>query len=189
MTYNLFVRAGVLPVSFFPVTVFAVSPAGFALGETNLVGAIDVLRNEATGDIACPTSPDKLDCVDQDMNSTVMLLMSRYNLSTPLSESAIASYRSRAHSYGSYLNAYCAAWGPLVVDRTCPTGEEDCCPDKGCLNAKLTERIRDGIGRGWQPDEPGAGPYGAVRWYQRWSTRANPGLAVLYEPIFQSLLQ
>lgn len=188
--YNLFARAGVTLKAVFPVTVTAVSAAGFDAGEANLKLGIDVLRNQATGDIACvQAKPDKLDCVDQDMNSIVMLWMSRHRRSTAISESAIDSYRSRAHSYGSYFREYCEVHGPLVLAKECPPGQTGCCKDKNCLNEQLTERMRAGIASGWLPDGPGFGPYGAVRWYNRWSTKANPRLAVLWQDIIEALLR
>lgn len=190
-TYNLLLRAGVVPLSIYPVTMFAVSPSGMILGEINLKGQIDVLRNQATGDIACGSQsvPDKLDCVDQDMNSIVMLWMSRHTVPTPISVSAIQSYRSRAHSYGSYFGRYCEVYGPLTVYSQCPSWEPDCCMDKGCLNAKLTSRMKSGIASGWPPDGPGFGPYGAIRWYNRWTTGANPKLATLWKPILADVLK
>ena len=53
----------------------------------------------------------------------------------------------------------------------------------------LFNRLKNGISGGWQPDGPGFGPYGAVRWYNRWSTGANPGLAILWQPIIEDLLK
>jgi hypothetical protein len=191
MAYNLFVRAGVNPTGISPVTRKAVSADGFTAGEVYLKGSIDVLRHQATGEVPCGSQsvPDKLDCVDQDMNTMVMLWMSRYTRSTAISEAAIASYRSRAHSYGSYFGAYCAAFGPLATKERCASGDRTCCEDKRCLNDLLFDRMKAGIATGWAPDGAGIGPYGAVRWYQRWTTGANPGLAVLWEPIFQDVLK
>jgi hypothetical protein len=180
MTYNLFVRAGVVPITLFPVTATAVSPAGLAAGEIWLKGSVDFIRHRAH---------DDRDYVDQDMNTIAMLLTSRQKLSTPVSEAAIASYRSRAHSYGSYFERYCQVYGPLVLHTSCPPGDLLCCKTKECLNAQLEQRIKEGIASGWPPDGPGFGPYGAVRWYNRWSTKANPRLALLYGPIIENLLK
>ena len=191
-TYNLFIRAGVDPTWSFPTTKAAVSPDGFTIGEGMLYAGVGVLRHQATGDVPCGSQPqpDKLDCVDQDMNTVVMLWMSRYSRATPVSESAIASYRSRAHSYGSYYGDYCRTYKVLQVSNSCQPGDSQCCPNKSCLNLQLTARIKAGI-RGspaWSPDGPGVGPYGAVRWYNRWTTGANPRLAVLWQPIIEDLL-
>lgn len=180
MTYNLFVRAGVVPITIFPVTATAVSPVGLAAGETWLKESVDFIRHRAEGD---------RDYVDQDMNTIAMLLMSRLKLSTPISEAAIASYRSRAHSYGSYFEKYCQVYGPLLLHKDCAPGDSLCCTTKECLNAQLEDRIKAGIASGWPPDGPGLGPYGAVRWYNRWSTKANPRLALLYGPIINSLMK
>ena len=181
-TYNLLVRSGVTPLSIFPVTIFAVSAPGLILGETDLKVGIDLLRDHAR------TDPDY---VDQDMNSIAMLWMSRHTVPTPATNWAIQSYRSRAHSYGSYFRRYCEVWGPLTVYPAgkCPDWEPDCCADKSCLNAKLTARMKAGIASGWPPDGKGFGPYGAVRWYNRWSTGANPKLATLWEPIIRDLVK
>lgn len=139
MTYNLFRRAGVVPFAISPAALFAVSHPGFTVGEVWLKELIDVLRHQATGNIACGSQsvPDKLDCVDQDMNSTVMLWMSRYALSTLVSETAISSYRSRAHSYGSFFGKYCETYGPLIVSSQCQPGDSGCCLDKKCVDSKL----------------------------------------------------
>lgn len=190
-TYNLFVRAGIVPSSSFPVTKAALSPDGFTLGEVWLYGGVGVLRHQATGEVPCGSQqlPDKLDCVDQDMNTIVMLWMSRHSKPTVMSESAIASYRSRAHSYGSYFGEYCKAYGVLRVSSSCPVSDTQCCKDKSCLNSRLTNRMKTGVRSGWSPDGPGFGPYGAVRWYNRWSTGANPRLAVLWQPIIEDLLK
>jgi hypothetical protein len=192
-TYNLFVRAGIVPSSSFPITRAALSPDGFTLGEGWLYTGVGVLRHQATGEIPCGSQqqPDKLDCVDQDMNTIVMLWMSRHSKSTVMSESSIASYRSRAHSYGSYFGEYCKAYKVLQVNSSCSIGDTRCCKDKSCLNSQLTERMKIGIGSSppWSPDGPGFGPYGAVRWYNRWSTGANPRLAVLWQPIIEDLLK
>jgi hypothetical protein len=193
VTYTFLVRAGVLPLSIYPVTIWETSIKGLISGEIELVGAMDVLRSQATGHLACGSqaTPDALDCVDQDMNSIVMLWMSRHTFPTPLTWSAIESYKSRAHSYGSYFGSYCAIYGPLTLYPAgqCPVWEPDCCPDKLCLNAKLTERMKAGIKSGWPPDARGIGPYGAVRWYNRWTTGANPRLAILWQPIIDDLLK
>jgi hypothetical protein len=191
-TYNLLVRSGVVPLSIYPVTVFATSLTGLAIGELNLKLGVDALRSEATGHLACGSQsvPDPLDCVDQDMNTTVMLWMSRHTVPTTMSYWAIQSYRSRAHSYGSYFGAYCAQYGPILTyPKQCPKREPNCCPDKGCLNARVTERMRAGIASGWKPDGPGFGPYGAIRWYNRWTTGANPKLATEWQPILNDLLK
>src|SRR5579872_477213 len=144
-TYALLRRAGVNPLSMYPVTIFATTAPGLAIAEINLKVGVDVLRAQATGQVSCGSQsiPDPLDCVDQDMNTTVMLWMSRHSIPTPLSYWAIQSYKSRAHSYGSYFGAYCAKYGPLTLyPNQCPSWEHDCCPNKACLNARLTERMK-----------------------------------------------
>jgi len=189
--YNLFVRAGVTPFSIFPTTLWLVSPAGFAAGELNLKLQVDTLRHQATGQVKCGSQEkaDPLDCVDQDMNTIAMLWMGRERLRNPVSESAIASYRSRAHSYGSYFDTYCKLYGPLVVYEKCPSWEPNCCTTKECLSDRVTSRIASGIASGrWQPDPGVSGAYGAVRWYNRWVAKANPRLATMWEPIIKEML-
>ena len=70
----------------------------------------------------------------------------------------------------------------------CRKGDAECCDNKGCVDNLLKSRIKSGIDH-WSPDGPGFGPYGALRWYHRWSTGANPGLAVLWQPIVDDLLK
>jgi hypothetical protein len=192
-TYNLFIRAGIVPTFSFPVTKAALSTDGFMAGETLLYGGVGVLKDQATGKLQCPGQPppDKLDCVDQDMNTIVLLWMSRHFKQTAMSEASIANYRSRAHSYGSYFKEYCNTYHVLQISGSCSIGNSQCCKDKACLNSQLTERIKIGIQSTppWTPDGPGAGPFGAVRWYNRWSTGANPRLALLWEPIIEDLLK
>jgi hypothetical protein len=181
--YNIFLEAGVILLAKFPLTQFLVT--SFQAGEAWLKGGVDVLRNQGTGDLKCP-SPDSRDpddprgCVDQDMNTIAMLWSAHDAMATPLTLMAIASYRSRAHSYGSYFRQYCTTYGPVVTNDQC---------DKYCVDNQLFSRLKAGIAKGWQPDEPGIGPYGAVRWYNRWSTGANPGLAILWEPIIKDLVR
>jgi len=91
MTYNLLMRAlgraGIVPITIFPTTLTAISPAGFAAGELYLKGAVDVIRHQATGYLPCdckpePCDPDERDCVDQDMNTIAMLWLARHTLRT-----------------------------------------------------------------------------------------------------------
>jgi len=175
MTYNLFIRAGVVPVTYFPATLAAVSPAGFELGEANLEAEIATRNIKASKD---------RDDVGDDLNDIVMLLMSHLRLPTPISEGAILTYGTRDSSFGSYFQDYCATYGAI---NSCPAG---CTPDTcNCIdNSILVDRITEGIRNGgWRPDV--FAPYGAVRWYHRAITGANPKLATLYEPIINTLLK
>ncbi|HEY6763744.1 MAG TPA: hypothetical protein VI386_03160, partial [Candidatus Sulfotelmatobacter sp.] len=195
-TYALLVRAGVVPISIYPVTIVAVSPAGLFFGEKMLLGEILTLNSQAMGHLSCnhggcANDPGKRDCVDQDMNSIVMLWMARHTQTqTHWSLLALENYKSRAHSYGSYFGQYCEKHGPLrVYPDQCPAWEPDCSKDKCSLDAKLVERMKDGIASGWTPDGKGFGPYGSVRWYHRWTVGANPRLAKLWEPIIADLVK
>ena len=213
--YNLFIRAGVVPISIFPVTnelflrpgqtpiasapelniLPPGMPTGFPLGELNLKLGVDYYRNATSGSIPAlfgikPCNQEKTDppdCVDQDMNTLAMLWMAREFIPTPEGAAALASYKSRAHSYGSYFGEYSRRFGPIKGDPGCPL--KDGKVDKGCLDGLLRQRLKDGIAASWQPDSAGGGPYGALRWYHRWSTKANPGLAVLWQPIVDDMTQ
>jgi hypothetical protein len=191
MTYKLLVRSGVVPISIFPATQLAVAIGLSGGGDLNLLGSIAVLRNQATGDLDGHCQYGRRDCVDQDMNSVVMLWMFRHTGPTLGNASAIQSYKSRDHSYGSYFKRYCEVYGPLRIypGQSCPEWEPDCSTDKPSLDAKVVARMNAGIASGWPPDARGSGPYGAIRWYNRWSTKANPKLATLWEPIFDNLLK
>jgi hypothetical protein len=188
--YNLFVRAGVKTTARFAFTRALLSDKGFVAGDVNLFGGIKVLEQQGTGKLKCEQSaPDPRDCVDQDMNTTAMLWMSRHVRPTSASEEAIALYKSRPHTYGSYFGAYCQAHGPLFVRSQCAKNDPGCCTDKDCLNTLLMQRMKANVPATWAPDKDGMGAYGAVRWYNRWTAKANPGLAVLWQPIMESLLK
>ena len=47
--------------------------------------------------------------------------------------------------------------------------------------------MNQGIQDGWKPDASGV--YGAVRWYHREESGANPLLAELYAPIIRAYLE
>jgi hypothetical protein len=51
----------------------------------------------------------------------------------------------------------------------------------------MKSRIDQGIASGWQTDSSRV--YGAIRWYQRGETGANPALAELYRPIIKAYLE
>jgi len=175
MTYNLFIRSGVVPITVYPVTLGAVSPAGFVAGEVNLEAEI-AIRN-----IKASTNRDD---VGDDLNDIVMLLISRLRGPTPISEGAIVTYKTRDSSFGSYFETYCAAYGPVDTCAAGCTPDTCSCTDNSLLVGRITEGIRNG---GWTPNV--FAPYGAVRWYHRAITGANPKLATLYEPIIGSFLE
>lgn len=156
MTVNLFRRAmGEDPL--IPLsTTLRLPPVNVgtgALGEAEL--ALNVgLRLEVAG-------RDRDDTGD-DLNLIVKLLMAHIRHPSPMSESALNIYaQQRDHSFGSFLGAYHAQYGEDATD--------------------IETRIADGIRSGWAPEC--SAPLGAVRWYHRKDTGANPALATLYEPI------
>jgi len=176
MTYNLFIRAGLpVPFSIFPVTLFNVSPTGFLAGELQLEAEIAIRNIKAS---------QNRDDTGDDLNDIVMLLMSRLRNPSLISEAAILTYGTRDASFGSYFGAYCAEYGPInACSASCPPATCSCI-DNSILVGRSTEGIRNG---GWIPDV--FAPYGAVRWYHRSITGANPKLATMYEPIITSLLR
>jgi len=126
--------------------------------QGGLVGDLELL---AGTHLRVGASYDR-DDVGDDLNHIVQLLISEVRFPSPISANAVHEYAvQRQYSYGSYLGAYFAHFG------------NDC--------TEQSTRIKAGIADGWKPD---ASPvYGAVRWYHRSCTGANPGLALLYEPI------
>lgn len=84
-------------------------------------------------------------------------------------ERLLDAYKQRPLSYGSYLSAY----------------REHC--GGGDLTATARKCMDDGISRGWKPEAKGV--LGAIRWYHREETGANPALAGLYEPIVRKYLE
>lgn len=98
--------------------------------------------------------------------------MSLLRYSSPISEVAVRLYAARRRpSYGSFLGAYRQKYGI----------------DPSASAAEVRRRMDQGIASGWRMD---ASPvYGAVRWYHRVETGANPRLAQLYLPIIRTYLE
>jgi hypothetical protein len=148
----------------------AYTPEG---GDAELVAG--AYRRACSGSNTC----DNVTCpcltrddVGDDLNLIVLLLMARLERGgEPAVDDAIATYRGRSLSYGSYFKAYCDAYYNQA------NGQRD---------RSLANAIQDGIDEGWTPDVPG--PYGAVRWYHRWAGGGNPKLATMYEPIIATLI-
>ena len=116
------------------------------------------------------------DDTGDDLNLMVMLLMSILRFPSATSSAAVADYKARALSYGSYLGEYRKHFGV----------------DKNITQPQLVARIEAGINAA-EPDQKwksdASGPMGAVRWYHREESGANPQLAELWEPIIQRYLQ
>ena len=105
------------------------------------------------------------DDVGDDLNLIVMLLVALSESPSPVSGTAAATYEAtRPLSYGSFLGTYCRLYGDDADD----------------MVPRLIAGIQ-GPTAPWTPDTSGI--YGAIRWYHRPWTGANPLLAVLYEPI------
>jgi hypothetical protein len=111
-------------------------------------------------------SKDRDDTGD-DLNLVVALLMAKMRFATPISNEATRQYSDRPPSFGSFLRKYRELHGYSTTDQTM--------------------RIADGIRSGWQPEM--SGPAGAVRWYHRPESGANPRLATLYEPIIAHFIR
>src|SRR3954468_18929672 len=128
------------------------------LGETELAANVR-LRVAAA-------RKDKSDTGD-DLNLIVKMLMSELRFPTPISQRAVKAYSAdRPYSYGSYFVKYEEVYG---------TEREH-----------LKDRIAAGIRSGWQTDC--SAPVGAVRWYHRPDTGANPQLAELYVDIIDKFI-
>jgi hypothetical protein len=160
MTVNLFSRAlGLNPVL----------PSSRELGSATIVGG--GISGEAqlllAAHVRVAQAQDKND-VGDDLNLIVDLLMARLRYPSPLSIEASRVYATqRPPSYGSYLRAYYSRWGDDMTD--------------------WQNRMNAGIAGGWQPDV--SAPYGAVRWYHRPDTGANPQLAELYSVIIDRFIK
>jgi hypothetical protein len=109
------------------------------------------------------------DDTGDDLNLIVMLLTAALRFPSTTTRQASQTYgQRRLASYGSFARAYETAYRTNILDR-------------GALTSDEREKLERGISSGWTPD---ASPvYGAVRWYHRAGTGANPALALLYEPI------
>jgi hypothetical protein len=100
-----------------------------------------------------------------------MLLMAILRFPTTVSTNAVNWYaKNRVVSYGSFLGAYRQKYGEMTAW------------DKG-----VRRRFDDGIASGWKTDASRV--YGAVSWYQRAQTGANPKLAELYAPIIRKYFE
>ncbi|MCC6133543.1 MAG: hypothetical protein IT186_26725 [Acidobacteria bacterium] len=122
------------------------------LGESELLANVGIRMALASRD---------RDDTGDDLNLIVSLVLAKLRFPTPTCLAATLAYRSRDHSFGSFISAYRKQYGTDTTD--------------------MTVRIADGIRGGWQPEV--SSPYGAVRWYHRPDTGANPLLAKLWEPI------
>ena len=107
------------------------------------------------------------DDTGDDLNLIAMLLMSTLRFKTTVSAQALTLYATtRPDSYGSYLGAYRQKYGV----------------DMSASPVQVRTRMDAGIAAGWPKDASPA--YGAVRWYHRIESGANPKLAEqLYAPV------
>lgn len=155
MTVNLFRRAlGEDPLV--PATSLYLPPANVGTGA---LGEVELGMNVGVRLIAAHKDWDD---TGDDLNLIVKLLMSKLRSPTAVSEAAVNLYAgSRPHSYGSFLGTYRKVHGSDATD--------------------IRTRIHHGTESGWKPDT--TPPLGAVRWYHRKDTGANPQLADLYDII------
>lgn len=157
---NLFRRAmGESPLV--PLSTLPLPPVNIGTGS---LGESELAIN--VGLRVAIASRDRDDTGD-DLNLIVSLIMAKLRFATPTSEAASLAYLIRPHSFGSFIGAYRAQYG------------EDSTNQK--------DRIAEGIRAGWQPEV--SAPYGAVRWYQRPESGANPRLAKMYEPIIKRFIE
>jgi hypothetical protein len=121
--------------------------------------------------LRCPPLLQDRDDTGNDLNLIVMLLMATLRFPTPISVKSANWYaKNRVVSYGSFLGAYGREYGEMET-----------------WNPKVRKRFDEGIAAGWKTDCSRV--YGAVRWYQRAQTGANPQLAELYAPIIRQYLE
>lgn len=163
-TINLFQRAfGQSPIlgPGLPTSITGVLASGGAAGEAELL---------ANAHLRVGASHSDKDDVGDDLNLIVKLVMAKLRFGTPASDEAVrVYYTERAHSYGSYFGAYKAQYGDDATD--------------------FDTRIKAGANGGWGPDAGISPAFGAVRWYQRPTTGANPQLAELYSVIIERFLK
>jgi len=132
-------------------------------GEEELAGNVGIRLAVASGD---------RDNTGDDLNLIVMLLMSVLRFPSETSNAAVNIYaKNRPVSYGSFMDNYYAQWGFHQSDS----------------KDLMASRIEQGISAGWKTDASRV--YGAVRWYQRAESSANPKLAELYRPIIRRYLE
>jgi hypothetical protein len=112
------------------------------------------------------------DNTGDDLNLIVMLLMSILRSPSATSTAAVNLYaKNRPISYGSFLETYYSKY-QFHPDDT---------------EKHMADLIDKGIAGGWKTDSSRV--YGAVRWYQRAESGANPKLAELYRPIVSRYLE
>jgi hypothetical protein len=116
------------------------------------------------------------DDTGNDLNLIVMLLQSLISFPSVVSTRAANLYaKNRLVSYGSFVDAYWRRYGADVLEM-------------GALSATVRRELDNGIGPGgWSTDASRV--FGAVRWYHRKGTGANPQLAELYRPIVKAYLE
>jgi len=165
----------------------------FYTGDTVQLGAINLFRrawnedpmlasdrnglpgeNELAANVGIrlAATVNNRDNTGDDLNLIVMLLMSVLRFPSATSAAAVNLYaKNRPVSYGSFLGTYYQKYG----------FQQD-------VSAQLMmSRIDQGIAGGWKTDASRV--YGAVRWYQRAESGANPQLAELYRPIIRAYLE
>jgi hypothetical protein len=123
-------------------------------------------------DLRIASSLTNRDNTGDDLNLIVMLLVGLLRFpSTTLKDAANRYAKNRGVSYGSFLGAYRDKYG---VDLSVPA-------------KTVADRVDAGIKTGWKTDSSRV--LGAVRWYHRPESGANPGLAELYAPIIRHYLE
>ncbi len=163
-TLNLFQRAfnqNPLVGPGLPTSIMGVLATGGATGEAELL---------TNAHLRVGASHSNKDDVGDDLNLIVKLLMAKLRFGTPVSDEATrVYYTERAHSYGSYFGTYKAQYGDDATD--------------------FDARLKSGADGGWGPDAGVSPALGAVRWYHRSNTGANPQLAELYSVIIERFLK
>jgi hypothetical protein len=126
----------------------------------------------ANVDIRIASTLNDRDNTGDDLNLIVMLLMAVLRFQTQISAGAANLYaKNRPVSYGSFLGSYRKEYGV----------------DLRAVPSEVKHRLDQGISSGWPTDASRV--YGAVRWYHRVETGANPQLAEIYRPIIRKYLE
>jgi hypothetical protein len=142
---------------------------GLVLPAVNIgTGQLGEAELSINAGIRVDASTHDMDDVGNDLNLMVMMIMAKLHYPSPTSLAATAFYAgSRQLSYGSYFVQYYRLYGSDPTD--------------------TKTRMVDGVANHWERDA--SGPFGAVRWYHRAETGANPQLAELYASIISTLHQ
>lgn len=123
-------------------------------------------------DLRIASSLTDRDNTGDDLNLIVMLLVGVLRFPSRTLQDAAQRYaKNRGVSFGSFLGAYRDKYGI----------------DFSASPRQVLDRMEQGIKSGWKTDSSRV--LGAIRWYHRAESGANPQLAELYAPIIKKYLE